>query len=74
MIQLTYVYFLIGIVTRTPLEKRMRTARNGTGWKCRIRYKDHKGQQVNMEITNPSEVGDAVKDGKNKLFLSIYSE
>ncbi|XP_064612205.1 interferon-induced GTP-binding protein Mx3-like [Liolophura sinensis] len=56
-----------GIVTRTPLEKRMRTARNGTGWRCRIQYKDHKGQHVNTEISNPSDVGEAVKEAQSRI-------
>ncbi|XP_064613135.1 interferon-induced GTP-binding protein Mx1-like [Liolophura sinensis] len=56
-----------GIVTRTPLEMRMRTARIGTGWRCRIQYKDHKGQHVNTEINNSSEVGEGVKEAQSRI-------
>ena len=54
-----------GIVTRCPLELKMKYSRGGSGWKCRLSCSPPGSSETfSREIINPEDVSTQIVEGK----------
>jgi hypothetical protein len=56
-----------GIVTRCPLELRMKNKPSGTPWNATISYNETGSGSVSRNIKQPSDVGEWIRDGRMQL-------
>ena len=61
-------YCYTGIVTRCPLELKMKRKKEGEKWYGRISYNDYK-----EELDDPADVEDCIREGAVKCIFKCHS-